>query len=378
MCFNIFRDITIILTFDILHIYPWYRVLNKILKKSKIIYFCIKNHNKNTYKYRGEAYMFIVTILFIIGFILITKGADIFIEGTVKIGKKTGISELILGATIVSFATTLPELTVSVFASMDNHTTMSLGNAVGSIICNTGLILGLVALISPFKVDKNMFFSKSIILLVSVISLMILSADKKIDQKDGLILLIILMFYMYSNIKSVSGKGKKASTFRKEVNEPNSNLVKHENLKITISFILGLIMMVIGSRLLVDNGVKIASCIGIPQGVISLTVIALGTSLPELVSSITAIKKQHHGISVGNILGANILNITSVIGISSLINDLPILAQNIRVDFLFMISLILLLILPTMKTHKLSRIQGFLMIGTYIAYISTIYFMYLA
>ena len=129
--------------------------------------------------------MTLVIILFFVGFFLITKGADIFIDCTVKIGRKTGISELILGATIVSFATTLPELTVSVFASIDNYTTMSLGNAVGSIICNTGLILGLVVIISPFKVDKNMFSSKSIILLISVLTLMVLGANGSISRGDG-------------------------------------------------------------------------------------------------------------------------------------------------------------------------------------------------
>ena len=137
-------------------------------------------------------------------------------------------------------------------------------------------------------------------------------------------------------------------------------------------------MMVVGSRLLVDNGVKIADFIGIPQGIVSLTVIALGTSLPELVSSLTAIKKKHHGISVGNILGANILNISSVIGFSSLINDLPILAQNIKVDFIFMIILLLTLILPTIKSGKIYRLQGILLLVVYIIYISTLYFMYLA
>ena len=136
--------------------------------------------------------------------------------------------------------------------------------------------------------------------------------------------------------------------------------------------------MVVGSRLLVDNGVKIADFIGIPQGIVSLTVIALGTSLPELVSSLTAIKKKHHGISVGNILGANILNISSVIGFSSLINDLPILAQNIKVDFIFMIILLLTLILPTIKSGKIYRLQGILLLVVYIIYISTLYFMYLA
>ena len=277
--------------------------------------------------------MTVVIILFLLGFILISKGADIFIDCTVKIGKKTGISELILGATIVSFATTLPELTVSVFASIDNHTTMSLGNAVGSIICNTGLILGLVALISPFKVDKKMFSSKSIILLISVILLMILAINGSINRIDGVLLLGLLAIYMYSNIKSVSNQNK--SNTKSDLNYcSNERSSKYENLKIALLFILGLIMMVVGSRLLVDNGVKIADFIGIPQGIVSLTVIALGTSLPELVSSLTAIRKKHHGISVGNVLGANILNISSVIGFSSLINDLPILAQNIKVDFI--------------------------------------------
>ncbi|MEW9077369.1 calcium/sodium antiporter [Terrisporobacter glycolicus] len=322
--------------------------------------------------------MTLVIILFLIGFLLITKGADIFIECTVKIGKKTGISELILGATIVSFATTLPELTVSVFASIDNHTTMSLGNAVGSIICNTGLILGLVAFISPFKVDRKMFFSKSVILLISVIALMILGTNGTITQGDGLLLIVLLSVYMYSNIKSVSSKNKVGGLSNMRADScNNSKPNKHESLKIGALFVLGLIMMVIGSKLLVDNGVKLASYIGIPQGVISLTVIALGTSLPELVSSLTAIRKNHHGISVGNILGANILNITSVIGISSLINDLPILAQNIRVDFVFMTILLLTLIIPTIKSSKIYRLQGLVLLGTYIIYIATIYFTYL-
>ena len=249
----------------------------------------------------------------------------------------------------------------------------------GSIICNTGLILGLVAFISPFKVDKNMFFSKSAILLLSVLVLMILGSNGTITQGDGLLLIVILSFYMYSNIKSVSGKNR-VNVSRNLEGDSGNNIKssKHESFKTCVLFILGLIMMVVGSKLLVDNGVKLASFIGIPQGVISLTVIALGTSLPELVSSLTAIRKKHHGISVGNILGANILNITSVIGISSLINDLPILAQNIRVDFVFMTILLLTLILPTIKSSKIYRLQGLILLTTYIIYITTIYFTYLA
>lgn len=317
--------------------------------------------------------MLIVVFLFLLGFILITKGADIFINYTVIIGKKTNISELILGATIVSFATTLPELTVSLFASLEGHTTMSLGNAVGSIICNTGLVLGLVGLISPFKVDKNMFFSKSVLLLISVILLIVFGLDGKITKNDGLMLLIMLAIYMYTNYKSVADENKKISkSSRKKENTNVSELIG-----IGIFFVLGLIMMVVGSRLLVDNGVKIAQVIGIPQGVISLTVIALGTSLPELVSSITAIKKKHHAISVGNVLGANILNIVSVIGISAIPNNIPILSQTMKIDFPFMIVLLLVLILPTIKKDRIYRWQGLLMLLIYFTYITTMYLMYI-
>ena len=314
-------------------------------------------------------------ILFFIGFFLITKGADIFINCTVDIGKKTNISEIILGATIVSFATTLPELTVSLFASLDGHTTMSLGNAVGSIICNTGLFLGLVAFISPFKVDKNMFFSKSVLLLVCVVLLLLLGIDKNITKLDSIPLLVMLVIYMYSNYRSVVGDSSKSKSTNLSKTKSNNSL--SEWSKIVLLFILGLIMMVIGSRLLVDNGVIIAEWIGVPQGVISLTVIALGTSLPELVSSLTAIKKNHHAISVGNILGANILNIVSVIGISCIPNDIPILSQNMNIDFPFMILLLLTLILPTIKNNKLYRLQGLIMLTIYLIYIGTLYTMYI-
>lgn len=319
--------------------------------------------------------MFIKIILFLIGFVLITKGADIFINCTVDIGKKTKISEIILGATIVSFATTLPELTVSLFASLDGHTTMSLGNAVGSIICNTGLVLGLVAFISPFSVDKKMFFSKSVLLLICVILLLLLGIDKSITQTDSIVLLAMLAIYMYSNYKSVVEKGSKSRINNTSKVKGNNNL--GEWIRIALLFALGLIMMILGSRLLVDNGVIIAEWIGVPQGVISLTVIALGTSLPELVSSLTAIKKNHHAISVGNILGANILNIVSVIGISSIPNDIPILSQNMSIDFPFMIVLLLILILPTIKKNKLYRFQGFIMLIVYLIYIGVLYTMYI-
>jgi len=322
--------------------------------------------------------MLITIILFIIGFVLITKGADMFINCTVEIGKKTHISELILGATIVSFATTLPELTVSLCASINNQTTMSLGNAVGSIICNTGLILGLVGFISPFKVDRDMFISKSALLLISILSLVVVGLDGGINKFNAFFLLIILGIFMYTNYKSAIPKNIRNTNMNVVGKNTKVDRFKSgELIKIIVLFISGLAMMVIGSRLLVNNGSEIAKFIGIPEGIISLTVIALGTSLPELVSSLTAIRKKHHAISVGNILGANILNITSVIPLSALVNEIPVLSQNSTIDYPFMIILILTLVLPTLKDSKIYRYQGIMLLIIYGSYLATLYFMYI-
>ena len=322
--------------------------------------------------------MVMTIMLFLVGFVLITKGADMFINCTVEIGKKTNISELILGATIVSFATTLPELTVSLCAAINNQTTMSLGNAVGSIICNTGLILGLVAFISPFKVDKSMFISKSSLLLVAILSLIICGMDGSINKANSILLLFVLAIFMYTNYKSVLPKNKRGiSTNVLTTYSKPKKFNLNELIKISVFFMCGLAMMIIGSSLLVDNGSEIARLVGIPEGIVSLTVIALGTSLPELVSSLTAIRKKHHAISVGNILGANILNISSVISLSSLANDIPVLSQNATIDYPFMIVLVLTLILPTLKSSKIYRYQGLMLLSIYGLYLGTLYFMYI-
>lgn len=312
----------------------------------------------------------IVTIcIFILGLIFITKGADIFIDSTIYVGKKTKIPEIILGATIVSLATTFPELTVSACASFKGHTTMSLGNAIGSIICNTGLALGLVATIKPFKVNRKEFSSKIILLMTSIIILIVLGLDKVIDKKDAIALIGVLVIYMVNNYKSIP----KSKTRYIQSEESNSTSL----LKIVFLFILGITMMILGSKLLVENGIKIAKAFGVPQGVISLTVIALGTSLPEIVSCLTSIKKNHSDISLGNILGANILNIVSVTATASLINDTPILKQTCTIDFPFMILLVLILTNPTIIKGKIYRFQGVLMLFTYLLYLYILYFTYL-
>ena len=310
-------------------------------------------------------------ILFIFGLIAIIKGGDLFVDSSIVIAKKTGIPEIIIGATLVSLATTLPETTVSVTASIQGHTTMSFGNAIGSIICNTGLILGLVAIISPFKVNKKIFNTKSIILIISLIIIMTLSMDRVIDKKDSIILISILMVYMLTDYLNIS-RNKNRSVYNNEEKFALKNYIL-----LIIKFIFGITIIIIGSNLLVENGVKIADYIGIPQEVISLTLIALGTSLPELVSCLTAIRKGHNGLSVGNILGANILNICMVTGFSAFINNIPVLGQNLIIDFPIMILVTLILIIPTFITNKINRIQGLILLAIYICYVTMLYILYI-
>ena len=198
--------------------------------------------------------MIFTIILFLLGFVLITKGADIFIESTISVAKKTNIPEIVLGATIVSLATTFPELTVSAFASIQGHTTMSLGNAIGSIICNTGLALGLVAMIKPFKVDKKIFNSKAILLIISVTVLIILGMDKTIGRMDAMALIGLLVIYMINNYNSIPKTGS-----RRTSNVTNIEYSKSSDMiKLVVMFVIGITMMIIGSRLLVNNGIKIA------------------------------------------------------------------------------------------------------------------------
>ncbi|MDR1773500.1 MAG: calcium/sodium antiporter [Clostridioides sp.] len=358
--------------------------------------------------------MIITILIFILGFILITKGADLFINCTVEIGKVTKIPNMVLGATIVSFATTLPEFSVSLMASISNHTTMALGNAIGSIICNTGLALGLVGILKPFKIDKKSFFYKSSFLMISLTVFLILGMDKSVGGLDSVILLSMLGIYMYMNYSEIkhesisrnfgnnksidTNQSKNNNSFKKSLYytiKNRKNIIKNKaskntnkihfirkyNLKKVIKtvfiFFLGLTMMLAGSKFLIESGIKISYVLNIPKGIVSLTVIALGTSLPELVSALTAMKKGCSSITVGNIIGANTLNLLSVIGASSVANPLPVLDQSRLLDFPVMILIILVLVVPTYFKHKISRMQGFLMLAIYTAYMIILYKVYL-
>ncbi len=274
--------------------------------------------------------MFLSTaLLFVASLLLITKGADWFIESAVSISEKSGIPKIIIGATIVSFATTAPEFAVSATAAYMNHTEMTVGNAIGSAICNIGLVLGSIIIIKEIPIDLETFLRKSVFMLLSGAVLILTTLDGMLSRFDGILLFLIFVGFIYYNYR-----------LQKVIFDDDTNQKPDRSQMIGLKkdiafFVLGALCVVIGSRILVDTGITIAKMFDVPEMIIGLTLLALGTSLPELVTAISATIKGHQDLSIGNILGANTMDIALILGVSSQLSPLPILIipQSINYDF---------------------------------------------
>jgi len=266
---------------------------------------------------------------------------------------------VLIGATIVSIATTLPELIVSSTAALHGETTMSVGNAVGSMICNIGFILAISAIFGNIVIKDKHFKMKSITLVLYTFVLIACSLDKKIVKVESVLLITLLIVYIYTNVKTLK--------LNNNIKAANKSEVKLR--KIMLNFILGLCLILLGSNLIVDNGILLAELMKVPTAVISLTLIALGTSLPELVVGISSLLKGNEEISVGNIIGANIFNITLVTGVSGLISELRIIPQNLMLDMPIALLVSLILIIPSLITKRILKIQGLFLISIYFSYI---------
>jgi cation:H+ antiporter len=324
--------------------------------------------------------MTIVTVLlFVLGLAIIIKGGDWFVEAAVWVAEMTGVPKMLIGATVVSLATTLPEFFVSVIAVANGATGLGVGNAIGTIICNTGLILALSILIRPSAVERRLFFIKSAIMILSLGVLFLVSMDKIINKWESIPLYAMLAIYIYFNVKNV--KSNNNLNRQKEIAHIDTS--KKSVTANILKFIFGAAGIVFGADLLVDNGVVIAESLGVSQGVIGVTVIALGTSLPELVTTITAIRKKESAMGIGNILGANILNLTMILSTCALVADgafmieseyVPLLSRimprSLYIDIPVTALLFLLLIIPPLIFKgRLKRLQGAIMLCVYIAFI---------
>ncbi|MEG1782738.1 MAG: calcium/sodium antiporter, partial [Oscillospiraceae bacterium] len=250
-------------------------------------------------------------ILFILGLIIIIKGGDAFVDAARWISEVTGIPKLIVGATIVSLATTLPELFVSVIATRQGSIGIATGNAIGSVIANIGIGMSIGLIASPMIVDPKTFGPKAFLMIIISIALFIVGFDGKLSFLNSLILLALLGFYIYSNVMSA----KQASIDAADDDKPS--VTKNAVVTNLLKFALGALGIIWGADLLVDNGQIIAAALGVSEEIIGLTVIAIGTSLPELVTAFTSIAKKETSLSVGNIIGANIIDMSMILPVCS-------------------------------------------------------------
>jgi len=322
--------------------------------------------------------MFVAILLFAVGFILLIKGGDWFVDGATNIARRFKISELLIGATVVSIGTTLPEVMVSATSAISGHGELAYGNAVGSIICNTSLIAALTIAIRPtdvnrksFKLPVIFFFVASIIFLISSYLL------GGFSRWVGIVLLLIFAIYMTLTIIQAKKNPDMEPIKRRRKKVKAQPEVKTNPLWLDIILlIVGAVLIAFGAHLLVENGTIIASKLGVPESVIALTFVALGTSLPELVTAITALVKKHSALSLGNIIGANLFNLVLVGGLSITLNPFALPAgktilginSSLIIDLPIMIGVMLLLTIPTLIKGKLCRWQGITLLSVYSAF----------
>ena len=299
------------------------------------------------------------------GFFLLVVGGEYIVRASVSLSLRFKISKFAIGMTVVALATSFPELIVSVNAALSGSPSIAINNVIGSNIANIGLVLSIVSILSFVTVNKN-FYKRDwpIMFLFSLQLLIFAMNDNLISQIEGATLILTILLFIYFSLKR-----KEAS-----INDDNFNIPKVSKFKILFWLIISSISLYAGSEFLVDGAVKLAKELSISEAVISVSVIAIGTSVPELATSIVAIVKKEKGISVGNILGSNIFNIGSVLGITSLIKPIIVSQEIFERDIvwmiLFAILLILLAIIP--KKNHLGKMKGAILLILYF------YFLYVA
>jgi len=304
-------------------------------------------------------------ILFAVGLGLLIKGGDWFVDGSVKIAQRFNVPQLLIGATVVSIGTTLPEVMVSATSALGGQGEIAYGNAIGSIICNTSLIAAITLIAKPAKADRNGLITPVIFFFLSAMFYSYIAySSGYFSRSVGVILLLVFAFYIAVNIIKV----KKTSLSSGSISKTKASISKD-----IVLLILGAVVIAVGARLVVDNGTIIANLLGVPQSVIALTFVALGTSLPELVTAITSLIKGHGAISIGNVIGANLFNLVFVSGISVLLSPFEIPQSStlfgknasLILDIPVMFAVMLILTVPAVIWQRLSRIQGVLLMGIY-------------
>ncbi|MEC9231522.1 MAG: calcium/sodium antiporter [Bacteroidota bacterium] len=294
--------------------------------------------------------------LLILGLVILIFGGELLVRSAVSFAEKFGVSSFLIGVTVVSFGTSIPELMVSIQAAMDQAADIAIGNVLGSNIANIALVLGVSVVIRPLSITTNTYKLSWWVMLISSLLFILFLLDNVITKMEGLLLIAGLFCFIFFSIKR---------------NIPNEeSIISKINIQTGILFfVLGSIGLYFGSELFVESAISIASFFNVPKFVIGITVVALGTSLPELVTSIVALMKGQNNISLGNLIGSNIFNVFAVLGITSLIQELGTSSILLFLDFGVMLAVILVFGYQLFIRKKISRTAGFILLSGYFSYI---------
>ena len=313
--------------------------------------------------------MLIPVVLFLVGLVCLIKGGDWFVDGASALAKRFHLPELLIGATVVSIGTTLPEVMVSTISAISGHGEIAYGNAIGSVICNAALIAAVTIAVRPGKVDpKALKVPVLFFFLAAAIYCVAAYLMGSFTRVVGIVMLGVFLIYMVVTVRQM-----------KSTPEPEHTESEGEELptwKMILFLVLGAALIALGAHLLVDNGTKIAQALGVPESVIALTFVALGTSLPELVTAITSLIKGHSDLSLGNVIGANVFNLVLVSGVSVTLAPFPVPQSavlfghnaSLVLEIPLMITVMLILTLPALLKGRLSRAQGILLLAIYAAF----------
>ena len=312
--------------------------------------------------------MLIPVLLFIVGLLFLIKGGDWFVDGASALARRFHLPELLIGATVVSIGTTLPEVMVSTMSALSGHGEIAYGNAIGSVICNAALIAAITIAVRPGKVDPKtlkmpvlFFFAAAAIYCVAAYGF------GKFTRPMGFIMLAMFVAYIAANIHQM--KNAPAEEHEEEEEEEETMPLP----RMLMLLVLGAVLIAMGANLLVDNGTLIAQALGVPESVIALTFVALGTSLPELVTAITSLIKGHSDLSLGNVVGANVFNLVLVSGVSVALAPFTVpqsatifgMNSSLVLEIPVMIAVMVLLTAPALVKGKLSRVQGVALLVIY-------------
>jgi cation:H+ antiporter len=309
-------------------------------------------------------------LLIFLGLVLLVVGGEFLVRSSVALSFRFNISKMVIGLTVVSFATSAPELIVSVQAALNGFSDISLGNVIGSNIANIGLVLGITAIIAPLVIDHDFYkFNWPVMMLLSVALYFILDSGRVISSTEGFTLLSTLIIYLYVLIR----RARKARGEQEVEVILDENLVKVSSFKIILWLLIGGLALFFGSQLLVTGAVGLAETMGVSQRIIAVTMIAVGTSVPELAASVIAALKKEKAISLGNIIGSNIFNIASVLGITAIIQPIVVKSEEVLTnDVLWMIgfSLVIIPLVFLPKKWIIGRVKGIAIVVAYALFIS--------